>query len=92
MEKDKRTDGLGAPLLENAEVFEAPADTTLTAAPAPASSMCEGQRSSQLENYSTGIVQHGAIEELLQSREGLMIRERLFVPRMQHASRALSCC
>ena len=31
-------------------------------------------------SYSTGIVQHGAIEELLHSRAGLMIRERSFSP------------
>ena len=73
------------------ESFKAPpgamvtaAPAAVTAAPAPASSMCEGQQhggsshSAEPGPYGTGIVQHGAIEELLQSRAGLMIRERLF--------------
>ena len=88
------------PLLENAagRDFEASSSgaTVMTTAPAPATSMTQAWQGSKEAGpealYGTGIVQHGAIEELFQHRAGLMIRERLFVPRMQHASRALSCC
>ena len=37
-------------------------------------------------SYSTGIVQHGAIEELLHSRAGLMIRERSCSPLRVHCA------
>ena len=84
------------PLLENAagacEASSAGA-TVMTTAPAPATSMTQAMHGSKEAGpeamYGTGIVQHGAIEELLQHKAGLMIRERLFAPRMQHASRAL---
>ena len=42
------------------------------------------QGSGEAWSYSTGIVQHGAIEELLHSRAGLMIRERSFSPLRVH--------